>query len=70
LNRLAPRDNARLLAAQLLFFGVLYPCVAGLDSDRESLYFNLAAVVFLTLAGRQLLRRQWVIGGAAAQLVG
>jgi hypothetical protein len=54
LRRSAPRAPANLLASQLLLFGLLYPCVAGLDSDRQSLYFNLAALVFLALAAWQL----------------
>jgi hypothetical protein len=57
LTRLAPPSNARFLAAQLLLFGLLYPCVAGLDPSRQSLYFNLSAVAFLALAGWQMLSR-------------
>lgn len=57
LTRLVPRLSAPLLALQLLGFGLLYPCVAGLDSDRQSLYFNLAALAFLALAAWELVRR-------------
>jgi hypothetical protein len=52
------KDSAtRLLAVQFLIVGILYPCVAGLDSDRQLLYLNLCAVGFLgfvawMLAGR------------------
>jgi hypothetical protein len=56
LIRFAPRSSARLLAFQFLLFGILYPCVAGLDSDRQSLYFNIAALSFLGFAALQLAR--------------
>jgi hypothetical protein len=52
--RFSPRSSARLLAFQCLLFGLLYPCMAGLDSDRQSLYFNLAALSFLAFAAWQL----------------
>ena len=57
LSRVAPRSSAKPLALQFLLFGVLYPCVAGLDSDRQSLYFNIAAMVFLALAAWELVPR-------------
>jgi hypothetical protein len=57
LTRFVPGSAARWLALQFLVFGILYPCVAGLDSDRQSLYFNLAALVFLAFAAWQLIRR-------------
>lgn len=46
----------RPLALQLILFGILYPCAAGLDPDRQSLYLNLCAVVFLALAASGLLK--------------
>jgi hypothetical protein len=46
----------RPIAPQLLVFGILYPCVAGLDSERQSLYFNIAALLFIALAARQLIK--------------
>ena len=46
-----------MLALQLLLFGIVYPCVAGLDGERQTLYFNVCAVVFLALAALQLARR-------------
>lgn len=36
------------LAMQFLLFGVIYPCVAGLDDARQSLYLNLCASAFLS----------------------
>lgn len=57
LTKLAPRPFSNLLPAQLLLFGIAYPAVAGLDSDRQTLYFNLCALVFLALAAWLLSRR-------------
>jgi hypothetical protein len=57
LTRLSPADSARLLALQFLLFGILYPWAAGLDSARQSLYFNLSALTLLTIAGWQLVRK-------------
>lgn len=56
LRRAVPGRIGKLLSGQLLLFGVLYPMVAGLDSGRQTLYFNLCAVVFLGLAAWQLIR--------------
>jgi hypothetical protein len=56
LKRVAPLTAGKLLALQLLLFGILYPSLAGLDNERQALYFNLAAVVFLALAAWQLMR--------------
>jgi hypothetical protein len=47
----------KLMAGQLLLYGVLYPSLAGLDDERQALYFNVCALVFLTLAAWQLARR-------------
>jgi hypothetical protein len=57
LTRFAPPASANLLALQLLLFGIVYPCVAGLDAQRQSLYFDLSALVFLALAASQLVQR-------------
>jgi len=35
------------IAAQFLLFSVVYPCIAGLDITRQSLYLNLCALEFL-----------------------
>ena len=61
LPRVAPPQTGKLLAAQLLLFGIAYPAVAGLDAERQTLYFNLCALTFLALAAWQLVRR---LGGA------
>jgi hypothetical protein len=57
LTRSAPAGSAWLLALQFLLFGILYPCVAGLDPERQSLYFDLSALVFLVCAASQLAQR-------------
>ena len=57
LTRLGSPATGKLLALQLLIFGVLYPCLAGLDSERQSLYFSLVTLLFLALAATQLLRK-------------
>jgi hypothetical protein len=56
LRRVAPAFG-KALALQLLLFGILYPSVAGLDADRQTLYFNLCALTFLALAAWQLAGR-------------
>jgi len=53
LLRVAPAFG-KGLALQLLLFGILYPSVAGLDAARQTLYFNLCALIFLALAAWQL----------------
>lgn len=39
--------TGKLLALQLPLYGILYPLLAGLDPDRETLYLNLCALMFL-----------------------
>jgi hypothetical protein len=46
-TRVIPSIEGKLLALQLPLFGMLYPLLAGLDSDRETLYLNLCALMFL-----------------------
>jgi hypothetical protein len=47
MTRITSGGAIKLLALKFLTVGILYPCVAGLDSDRQSLYLNLCAVGFL-----------------------
>ena len=35
-------------AGQFLLFGVIYPCLAGLDNNRQGLYLNLSALALIT----------------------
>jgi hypothetical protein len=53
LMRATPR-NGKWIAAQFLLFAIVYPCVAGLDSDRQSLYLNLCALEFLSFTAWML----------------
>lgn len=55
LIRTAP-SLGRWLAGQFLLFGVVYPCVAGLDCDRQSLYLNLCALTFLSFTAWLLVK--------------
>jgi hypothetical protein len=52
----APEIGKRL-AVQFLLFGVVYPSVAGLDSNRQSLYLNLCALAFLSFTASLLVKR-------------
>ncbi|HZV34502.1 MAG TPA: hypothetical protein VFB72_07975 [Verrucomicrobiae bacterium] len=56
LQKLLPGMNGRLMAAQLLLYGILLPCLAGLDADRQSLYLNICAGLFLAFAAWLLLK--------------
>jgi hypothetical protein len=47
----------KVLALELCLFGALYPIAAGLDSDRQGLYLNICAFVFLFFAARQMFVR-------------
>jgi hypothetical protein len=44
----------KLLAVELVVFGILYPSLAGLDADRQTLYLNLCAVVLLVITTWQI----------------
>ena len=55
LAKLAPSGSGKLLALQLVGFGILYPCAAGLDSERQSLYLDVSALLFLAFAGWELI---------------
>lgn len=55
LRKAVPGTTGRLMAFQFLAYGILFPCLAGLDTSRQSLYLNLCAVLFLGFAAAQLL---------------
>lgn len=67
LTKIAPRPFSNLLAIQILLFGIAYPAVAGLDSDRQTLYFNLSALIFLGIAAWQISRRLGMPTGGRTQ---
>ena len=55
LKKVVPaRHHGQLMARQMLLFGILLPCLAGLDSDRQSLYLDLCAGIFLAFITWQL----------------
>ncbi|HTL58161.1 MAG TPA: hypothetical protein VL361_20910 [Candidatus Limnocylindrales bacterium] len=57
LKRLKEKIPAKALAILLVVFGLVYPCAAGLDADRQSLYFDLCALLFLGFAGWDIIGR-------------
>ena len=44
------------IAGQFLLFSIVYPCAAGLDGSRQSLYLNLCALEFLTFTAWMLVK--------------
>jgi len=48
LTRITTGGAIKILAGQFLLVGIVYPSVAGLDSDRQTLYLNLCAIGFLS----------------------
>jgi hypothetical protein len=56
LIRLVPLAG-KVLALQFLLFGLIYPAAAGLDSDRQTLYFNVSALGFLCFGAWQVFQR-------------
>ena len=64
LGRFAPAAG-KGLAVQLLLFGAVYPCLAGLDANRQSLYLNLCALGLLLFTGWRLAVTPWLKNGAA-----
>jgi hypothetical protein len=55
LMRVAPRSG-KWIASQFLLFAIVYPCIAGLDNDRQSLYLNLCALEFLSFTAWLLVK--------------
>ena len=45
------------MAVQFVLFGVVYPCLAGLDSTRQPLYLNLCALGLLVFTAKLLTQR-------------
>jgi hypothetical protein len=66
LTRVVASSSSKVLALQLMLYGIIYPAAAGLDSSRQTLYFNICALTFLALAAWQLVRLLgW--GGSSTQ---
>jgi hypothetical protein len=56
LRKVMPGTGGVLMAAQLLLYGILLPCLAGLDPVRQSLYFNVCAGLLLAFVAWQLVK--------------
>ena len=69
LRKVLPGMAGRLMALQLLLYGIALPCIAGLDGDRQSLYLNICAVLFLAFAAWQLME-QWCVEEAPEPIPG
>ncbi len=57
LLRRAAGHIGQWLAAQLLLFGIVFPCVAGLDASRQTLYLDLCGLMFLAFVAWLLVQR-------------
>jgi len=57
LLRIVTEIEGRLLALELALFGALYPFLAGIDAERQTLYLNIVALMFLSMTAWQLMRR-------------
>jgi hypothetical protein len=56
LTRVVTGRAGKLLATELVLFGILYPSLAGLDAGRQMLYLNLCAAVLLVITTWQIMR--------------
>ena len=54
--RAAGGTTGKLLAGELVAFGVVYPVLAGLDPDRQALHLNVCAAGLLAMMAWQLRR--------------
>ena len=57
LIRIALGVLGKALAFQLIAYGVVYPTVAGIDPDRQSLYLNICCLGLLCFVAWEMLRR-------------
>ena len=56
-SRCLPTLEGKLISLELLLFGVVYPCLAGLDDVRQTLYLNVSAFIFLAIAAWLIVQR-------------
>ena len=56
-TRCLPALEGKLVALELLLFGAIYPFLAALDADRETLYLNVSAFIFLAIAAWMIAQR-------------
>jgi hypothetical protein len=64
LTRAVAGSAGKLLAIELVLFGILYPSLAGLDAPRQTLYLNLCAGILLVITTWQIVR--WTGGSIAS----
>jgi hypothetical protein len=57
LRRIIRGAAGKVVAAQFLILSIAYPCVAGLDSERQTLYLNVCAVCALGIVAWLLARK-------------
>ena len=50
LSALAGKLAGKLVAIEVIAFGLIYPCVAGFDASRQTLYLNVCAGLLLAVA--------------------
>jgi hypothetical protein len=55
--RYLPPLEGKLIGIELLLFGTIYPCLATLDADRETLYRNVSASIFLAIVAWMIAQR-------------
>jgi hypothetical protein len=56
-SRCLPALEGKLVGLELLLFGAIYPCLAALDADRETLYLNICAFIFLSISAWMIAQR-------------
>src|SRR6185437_14910683 len=56
LRKLLPGLAGKFMAWQLVIYGIILPCLAGLDMERRLLYLNLCAGLFLAFAAWLLVK--------------
>jgi hypothetical protein len=55
LRQVIKGSRGLLLAVQFVIYGIILPCLAGLDSERQSLYLNLCVLLLLAFVAWLLL---------------
>jgi hypothetical protein len=69
LRRILPGMNGSMMAGQLLLYGLLLPCLAGMDSDRQTLYLNICIGIFLAFIAWLIARSPLLHSEAKAEAV-
>jgi hypothetical protein len=56
-SRCLPAFEGKLVGLELLLFGLVYPYLSALNADRETLYLNVCAFIFLAIAAWMIVQR-------------